>query len=76
MKKFILLFVSVVILSTGCTVKSSNNDNNSTVIAGRGCCSRHGGVCGCANGTNKCCDGTLSPSCTCLKDDENIAPVE
>ena len=34
--------------------------------AGRsGCCSWHGGVCGCSNGRAKCCDGTLSPSCDC-----------
>lgn len=38
-------------------------------IAGRGCCSSHGGVCGCANGRSKCCDGTLSPSCQCFRDD-------
>lgn len=30
-----------------------------------GCCSWHGGVCGCSNGRKKCCDGKLSPSCTC-----------
>lgn len=32
-----------------------------------GCCSWHGGVCGCDNSTCRviCCDGTLSPSCTC-----------
>ena len=35
------------------------------VKAQRGCCSHHGGVCGCSNGKNLCCDGTLSPSCTC-----------
>lgn len=38
-------------------------------IAGRGCCSRHGGVCGCQNGRSRCCDGTLSPSCQCFRDD-------
>lgn len=32
---------------------------------GRGCCSWHKGVCGCENGRTACCDGTLSPSCTC-----------
>lgn len=32
---------------------------------GRGCCSHHGGVCGCAGARAKCCDGTLSPSCDC-----------
>lgn len=33
----------------------------------RGCCSHHGGVCGCdtATGRQKCCDGTLSPTCRC-----------
>lgn len=31
----------------------------------RGCCSHHGGVCGCDEKTGRviCCDGTLSPSC-------------
>jgi len=31
----------------------------------RGCCSWHGGVCGCHLGRALCCDGTLSPSCGC-----------
>ncbi|PAF41378.1 hypothetical protein [Helicobacter sp. 11S02596-1] len=31
----------------------------------RGCCSWHGGVCGCSNGRAVCCDGTASPSCGC-----------
>jgi hypothetical protein len=33
----------------------------------QGCCSWHGGVCGCdeLSGRLICCDGTLSPSCTC-----------
>lgn len=30
-----------------------------------GCCSWHGGVCGCSGGRQVCCDGTLSPTCTC-----------
>ena len=30
-----------------------------------GCCSWHGGVCGCQGGRALCCDGTLSPSCGC-----------
>ena len=30
-----------------------------------GCCSWHGGVCGCSNGRKVCCDKTLSPSCRC-----------
>jgi hypothetical protein len=35
------------------------------VIYGRGCCSRHGGQCGCRMDRVVCCDGTLSPSCGC-----------
>lgn len=36
------------------------------VNAQRGCCSHHGGVCGCnKNGQTVCCDNTLSPSCRC-----------
>jgi hypothetical protein len=33
----------------------------------RGCCSHHGGVCGCAGDAHalKCCDGELSPTCGC-----------
>lgn len=30
-----------------------------------GCCSHHGGVCGCSAGRAQCCDGSLSPSCGC-----------
>ncbi len=35
------------------------------VNAQSGCCSWHGGVCGCAGISKLCCDGSLSPSCTC-----------
>jgi hypothetical protein len=35
---------------------------------GQGCCSWHGGECGCSNGRDVCCDGSLSPSCTCHSD--------
>jgi hypothetical protein len=33
----------------------------------QGCCSWHGGACGCDEVTGRavCCDGTLSPSCGC-----------
>jgi hypothetical protein len=30
-----------------------------------GCCSHHGGVCGCEGNRAKCCDGQLSPTCGC-----------
>ena len=35
------------------------------VIERRGCCSWHGGVCGCSGGRALCCDGSPSPSCGC-----------
>ncbi len=38
-------------------------------LAQRGCCSWHKGVCGCSGGRVTCCDGSLSPSCTCHKED-------
>lgn len=39
-------------------------------LAKSGCCSWHGGVCGCSGGRALCCDNTLSPSCGCLQDME------
>jgi hypothetical protein len=30
-----------------------------------GCCSHHGGVCGCGGTNAACCDGTFSPTCGC-----------
>jgi len=45
-----------------CTQSHSDDQPNQ-----RGCCSWHGGVCGCdsSSGRVRCCDGTLSPSCRC-----------
>jgi hypothetical protein len=37
-------------------------------IARRGCCSHHGGVCGCESKSIVCCDGSHSPTCGCNKD--------
>lgn len=37
----------------------------SNVLAGRGCCSYHGGQSYCNNGRWVCSDGTYSPTCTC-----------
>lgn len=42
-----------------------NQSNDLAAPEQRGCCSWHGGVCGCEDGRAKCCDGTLSPSCGC-----------
>jgi hypothetical protein len=35
----------------------------------RGCCSHHRGVCGCTGGHTTCCDGTQSPTCTCVAEE-------
>src|SRR5258708_18464653 len=35
------------------------------VLAGRGCCSYHGGVSGCAGRRLGCNDGQISPGCGC-----------
>jgi len=45
----------------------SANEGTLSVLAveRRGCCSHHGGVCGCEKGRALCCDGKLSPSCGC-----------
>lgn len=50
--------------SNACENVASKN----TKLAGRGCCSRHRGVCGCSGGRAVCCDGSLSPSCGCNSD--------
>lgn len=48
---------------------SPNTEENKNISTNEmersGCCSWHGGVCGCQNGRTLCCDGTLSPSCGC-----------
>lgn len=37
-------------------------------LSGQGCCSWHGGECGCQGGRVVYCDGSYSPTCTCDKD--------
>ncbi len=54
---------------------SANQDQKTDDVARRGCCSHHDGVCGCSNGRQECCDGSLSPSCTCLKSDPDDGTV-
>lgn len=51
-----------------CPVSSDANNGTPKLLAGRGCCSHHKGQCGCEGGRVVCCDGTLSPSCRCQKD--------
>ncbi|TGU71423.1 hypothetical protein E4633_13925 [Geomonas terrae] len=49
-----------------CKATSSEKDE----LGRRGCCSWHGGVCGCSDGRAVCCDGSYSPTCTCHHDDK------
>jgi hypothetical protein len=51
-------------LSTEDSFTTRRVDNN-PIINRKGCCSWHGGVCGCRGARVLCCDGTLSPSCRC-----------
>jgi hypothetical protein len=47
---------------------SLNKDSlEGELFARSGCCSYHGGVCGCDQSSDRiiCCDGSLSPTCTC-----------
>lgn len=67
MKRFLLVFSLFCILTSGLVYIYTKS--KPVCIAGRGCCSSHGGVCGCSNGRSRCCDGSLSPSCHCFKDD-------
>lgn len=52
--------------STSDNVIYSANGKEFKGYARRGCCSHHGGVCGCDEATRRviCCDGTVSPTCT------------
>jgi len=52
--------------ATQCVTLSSINKS---AVERSGCCSYHGGVCGCSGGRQQCCDGKLSPSCLCHKED-------
>ena len=60
----------LVILITSFSCNHINNKFEDLDVAQRGCCSWHDGVCGCSGGRTQCCDGTQSPSCECLQDDE------
>ncbi|UFH60474.1 hypothetical protein [Sulfurovum mangrovi] len=78
MKKLssLLIMLSVIVFANT-TFPDTNKMNNpiqqashkqveDKKLAKRGCCSHHGGVCGCNDsGRQVCCDGTLSPTCTC-----------
>ena len=40
-------------------------DQPHSTMATSGCCSYHGGVCGCGGFRITCCDGASSPTCGC-----------
>ena len=71
MKK--VLIIGLLLLVTGAitfaTIKGNRAFGRCTTEQSQkaGCCSRHGGVCGCNKDAHKlkCCDGTLSKSCGC-----------
>ncbi|MDO8997661.1 MAG: hypothetical protein Q7U77_13635 [Sediminibacterium sp.] len=90
MKKILFLFIflfSFVSPGIASEIKSESVDNefllcdqfnqsneNVEKIAARGCCSHHGGVCGCNGGRVTCCDNSTSPSCTCNKEEPFVIP--
>ena len=61
----LIIFTSINLVGLENRVCSNDNHFKNDYIAKKGCCSRHGGVCGCKNGRAKCCDGTTSPTCGC-----------
>lgn len=63
--------IQVIPLANVC-VQSPQDDNEPSLLAGRGCCSHHKGQCGCEGGRVVCCDGSFRPSCRCEKDEEPV----
>ncbi len=61
MKKLLIYLFLIVFCYGTCILVA----HNLKVDSRRGCCSHHGGVCGCSNGRAVCCDGSYSPSCGC-----------
>lgn len=80
MKKILLLLLFLFSLNCNAEEKTCEpyyaEGLTSEETAQRGCCSRHGGVCKCSGGRVVCCDGKLSPSCTCNKDESMIYRAE
>lgn len=73
MKKCIAAIIMVLFLVTASYAEhkpkaqrqKSSVKKESVKKSGQGCCSHHGGVCGCSNGRSLCCDKTLSATCKC-----------
>lgn len=66
MRKLALLVLTFASLAVVFFASPSVKPSGADLQAERsGCCSHHGGVCGCSAGRAVCCDGALSPSCGC-----------
>ncbi len=70
MRKFYIFIVMFCLLSPICLLFIQTNKAIGQCPANdqefrAGCCSRHGGACGCAKEGLRCCDGTISPTCGC-----------
>lgn len=76
MKKLLIIAASFFALSVMADVPQSPAPEQESCakieaadqLAQQGCCSWHGGVCGCQGGRVVCCDGRYSPSCGCNKE--------
>ncbi|CAN5197546.1 hypothetical protein BH09MYX1_BH09MYX1_51600 [soil metagenome] len=65
MRTFIV-FIVLAVASVGAAAPPDHEQQDQHPSPDRpGCCSHHGGVCGCASSQAPCCDRTLSPSCGC-----------
>lgn len=69
-RRSLLLIVILAALSSGASASEPRDacSLSAGILADpeqRGCCSWHGGVCGCSTPRVVCCDGALSPSCRC-----------
>ena len=64
--KNLVVSIFLVLTLIGCANNPVTVLPSLEVERGSGCCSYHGGVCGCSGGRAVCCDGQLSPSCGCF----------
>ena len=72
MKSFLIALVLMFGLSVFAQEILQGQCTKDYVASNQGCCSYHSGVCGCGGYRLLCCDGTLSPSCPCFKEDEKL----
>jgi hypothetical protein len=68
-KRWFVLVLPALGVGFGCLPISEASEKGSgtsqAAPSGCGCCSHHGGVCGCSGGRALCCDNTLRPTCGC-----------